>query len=365
MEFRYRPLCQYRSKPEIGTIDMNMSPFNIVHRMARFVRHRFAHRALILMYHRVADLPSDPQMLAVRPQYFADHMAVLRRYATPLRLHELTTRLAERRLPRRGVVVTFDDGYADNLLSARPLLQRSDVPATVFVTTGRIGSDQEFWWDELDRLVLQPGELPASLELDLGAGYRWTLDQAANYSEQEYHQQRGWTIQRADDPSARQQLYRALYLLLHDIDYVERQRVLNTLRRWAGTTATGRASHRTLTAPEVTQLADGGLVEIGAHTINHPPLATLACDAQRREIVESKAQLETIIGRPVASFAYPHGSYSAATVGTLQEVGFDCACASDTDVVWYSASRFALPRLCVRDWDGDTFERWLKKWFGG
>ena len=52
-------------------------------------------------------------------------------------------------------MVTFDDGYADNLWNAKPLLERYDVPAAVFVTTGYAGQDREFWWDELETLLLE------------------------------------------------------------------------------------------------------------------------------------------------------------------------------------------------------------------
>ena len=63
-------------------------------------------------------------------------------------------------VPSAGVVVTFDDGYADNFHNAKPLLERYEIPATVFVTTGYLQDQREFWWDELERILLQPGTLP-------------------------------------------------------------------------------------------------------------------------------------------------------------------------------------------------------------
>src|SRR5262249_14434620 len=119
------------------------------------VRTRRASQALILLYHRVAHSLSDPCLLCVRPNYFAKHLAVLRRHYDTIPLNEVAGTARTRYRGRRGVVLTFDDGYADNFDNARPPLERHDIPATVFVATGQVGSDQEFWWDELERLVLQ------------------------------------------------------------------------------------------------------------------------------------------------------------------------------------------------------------------
>src|SRR5262245_17293226 len=102
-------------------------------------------RPIILMYHRVVDLPFDPQLLAVSPSRFREHLEVIRREFRPLSLAEVAAAVREdRRQPRGGVVVTIDDGYADNLANARPLLDRFAVPATVFVATGQIGATSEF-----------------------------------------------------------------------------------------------------------------------------------------------------------------------------------------------------------------------------
>src|SRR5215212_5224770 len=137
-------------------------------------------RTLILLYHRVAKLHSDLWSLAVTPEHFAEHLEVLRQYAHPIRLQHLPQALSDGNIPNRSVVVTFDDGYADNLHSAKPLLKRYDIPATFFLTTGYVGKEREFWWHELERLLLQPGTLPGRLRLKIdGNIYRWELGEAA------------------------------------------------------------------------------------------------------------------------------------------------------------------------------------------
>src|SRR5215467_4451596 len=100
---------------------------------------------LILMYHRIAELQSDPWGLAVSPRHFAEHLEVLRRHGQPRPLAQTVKALQRQGLPGgRPLVVTFDDGYADNLYNAAPLLDRYDVPATVFLTTGYIDGAREF-----------------------------------------------------------------------------------------------------------------------------------------------------------------------------------------------------------------------------
>src|ERR1051326_2045987 len=162
---------------------------------ARWVSRRFTHEALILLYHRVVELSSDPYLLGVRPQRFAEHLEILRKHGRPMQLHQLAQALRDGNLPRRALVVTFDDGYADNLYTAKPLLERFEVPATIFVTTGYIGRDREFWWDELERLLLQPGILPETLRLNIGAGVcEWKLGDTVCYSEDDYQQHVSWTV---------------------------------------------------------------------------------------------------------------------------------------------------------------------------
>jgi len=322
--------------------------------------------ALILMYHRVTKLPSDPQLLSVSPHHFAEHLEVLRKYARPLRLQQLAQALRDGRIQPRGVVVTFDDGYADNLLNARPLLERYEVPATVFVTAGQLNGRQEFWWDELDRLFLQPGTRPATLSLTVaGHEHRWLLNGTAIYDAVAFERHRGWHVERSDDPTARQALYRAVYRLLHALPAAEREAAVEALRMWAAVGLAGRPSHRPLTIVELCRLSASDLIEIGSHTLSHPDLAALSVADQRHEIHHSKARLEEILGRQVASFAYPFGSGTSDTVALVREAGYQYACSSRPDVVWNDADPLRLTRVVVRDSDGDEFARRLRYWLGG
>src|SRR3712207_5681827 len=99
-----------------------------VRRVVRRLKERVASRAIILMYHRVTEVNSDPWALCVSPCHFAEHLQVLQKHGCLLRLQELVQCLKDGNLPRLAVTVTFDDGYADNLYNAKPLLERYDTP---------------------------------------------------------------------------------------------------------------------------------------------------------------------------------------------------------------------------------------------
>ncbi len=338
-------------------------------RVIRMLMSRYVPSALILVYHRVTELESDPQLLAVTPKNFAEHLEILRSQANPIPLKRLIETLAEGNIPNRGVVVTFDDGYSDNLKQAKPILERYGIPATVFISAGATSSKREFWWDELERLLLHTGNLPEKLTLNInGQIIRWELGEMTEYLEQDYWQHRDWNVNEKVDPTLRHSIYRSLHQRLRPLPFREQQKVLEDLSAVAGVQTIIRCEYLPLTPDEILALVQGGLIEVGAHTMTHTVLATLPHNAQQAEIEQSKSELEKIIGNPIASFAYPYGSradYSRETVALVREAGFSCACSNFPEVIWNEADPFQLPRILIQDCDGDSFARRLRRWWDG
>ena len=323
-------------------------------------------KGLILGYHSVAEVASDPWSLSVTPQHFLDQLEVLNKQAHPVHLRELFQHSGEREIAPGSVVITFDDGYANNFHLARPLLECYGIPATVFVITGYLDGEHEFWWDELETLLLHPGTLPERLRLGIeGSSHEWELGEEANYNEQLCHRHRSWKAWE-EPPTCRHSLYVSLWEILQRLREDERQSVLGELRVWANEFSIRRETHRPLSFEELSTLATGELIEIGCHTVTHSRLSTLSVVAQREEIQRSKRCLADVTGRTITSFAYPYGSkrdYTIETVRLVKEAGFDCACSTTPTVVTKDSNRFELPRLQVQDWDGDEFSRQLSLWF--
>lgn len=332
-------------------------------RAVRRLRDRFVPEGLILLYHRVTDSDSDPWSLCVTRRHVAEHLEVLQRYADPMTLQHLAHGRYPRKRARRAVAVTFDDGYADNLHSAKPLLERYGIPATIFVTSGYVESEREFWWDELERLLLQPGTLPESATVRInGNSFRWELGESARYSEDEYRRHRGWRVNHAA-PTPRHSLYYSLWKLLGPLAEDKRRSVLDQLLAWSGAEPGGRSTHPSLSVAELLSLNQGHLIEIGSHTVTHPFLSTLPAALQRDEIQRSKSWLEKMLSSPVTSFAYPHGDYGTGTIAMVREAEYTCACSTFVGSVRRCSDRFQLPRMVVQDWDGEEFARRLSEWF--
>jgi peptidoglycan/xylan/chitin deacetylase (PgdA/CDA1 family) len=321
-------------------------------------------KAVILMYHRVAESGPDPWWLSVTPKHFSEHLDVLRRQTSPTSLGQLTSGSLRRRLSRKAVVVTLDDGYADNLTIAAPLLRQHDVPATLFVTTAAIGDARGFWWDELADLLLLPGELPETLHLTIGChDYQWCLGASARYTENDYDRHRSWKAQCDNPPTGRHAAYSAIWQLMQPLPQDEQRQALDVLTQRAQGRLRPVLSHRTLTESDVTALGRDGLIEIGSHSVTHPPLPSLPPDFQRREAMDSKRSLEKMVGKPVISFAYPHGQFSEATTSIIREAGFRRACTSYARLVRPGADNFRLPRIEIKDCDGEQFARRLARIF--
>jgi peptidoglycan/xylan/chitin deacetylase (PgdA/CDA1 family) len=208
--------------------------------------------------------------------------------------------------------------------------------------------------------------LPDALRLDVnGQGHDWRLDAGTDYDEALYRTHRGWRAWQEETPTPRHALYRSLWQMMHPLSDDERQEIRKALLAWAGASASARPTHRTMTPEEIIELAHGGLIEVGCHTVTHPQLSALSATAQRHEITRSKAELELMLGRRVSSFAYPYGrecDYTRETVALVREAGFDCACSTRPAPVTRGADPLQLPRVPVQDMNGESFARLLSEY---
>lgn len=308
---------------------------------------------IILMYHQIADLADDPWSLAVNPPNFAEHLQVLAAHWRPISLPGLTAELGGAALDPRQVAITFDDGYRDNLVNARPMLEKYAMPATVFVVSDAVGQQREFWWDTLDRLLLGRHPLPRTLRLRIaGRTRQWDLTAGA----------RGESDRRT---VSRERLHQQLWRKLREMPATERLEVIEALREWTGQPAVVRPDRQVLDEHELRALAEGGLIEIGAHTASHPRLSALPPDEQLADVLRGKERLEAIVGRPVTSFSYPFGGtldVSVSSVETVRKAGFARACTTRRAAVRPTSDPFRLPRVYVGNWSGEEFERRMALW---
>jgi peptidoglycan/xylan/chitin deacetylase (PgdA/CDA1 family) len=309
-------------------------------------------RPLILMYHRIADEPVDYFHMTVSPLHFEEHLNVLRRMRRPLRLSDFVHDLLAGTLSPDSVALTFDDGYIDNLVDGKPLLTAANVPATVFLVTGYIDHPENFWWDELEKLILLE-DGPQSFEL-MVRGESLRFDFATESP----------ALKDGTTPAASLKRRHATLWKLWDtlrlLGNKERRLVMIKLRSIFARRNRCSSLSRAMTADEVRTLVADGLVTIGAHTVTHPSLSGLGAAACLREITESKQACENLLGVPVVAFAYPYGDFDAESREAVKTAGFTFACSTRRGPAIATSDVFALPRMYVPNVGGDAFEHALR-----
>jgi len=278
---------------------------------------------IVLIYHRV--LPAPDPLLADEPDAttFAAQMDLVADLFRVLPLAEAVGALERGTLPPRAVAVTFDDGYANNLEVAAPILAARGLTASFFIATGFI--DGGTMWNDLviDALRRAPAEFDLS---SVGLGRYALTDMAAR--------------RRALDEVRGQLKY---------LEWPERVGRATEIAELAGLDGRCRPM---MTEAQLRKLAYLGM-DIGAHCVRHPILARLAPEEAQREIFESKARLEEITGHAVRTFAYPNGrpgiDYGPEHVAMVRAAGFSTAVSTAWGAASRGIDRYQIPR--VAPWD--------------
>jgi len=273
---------------------------------ARQLRVQAGGRLTILAYHRVVermpeDYPFDEEVLSCTRTEFEREMAFVREVFDVISFADLG---GEGRPRGNPLIVTFDDGYKDNHDVALPVLEKLGLPATFFVTTGYIGSEQLPWWDEIAWVVKHARSSSLSVRAE---GRTETLPVAG--------------------AERRKAATSFLLGLAKRVPDRERQALLGELRAQAPEPE--GAQGLMMTWVDVRDLVARGM-EIGSHTASHAILGRVESDEElASELRESKRRIEAETGRRVEAVSYPVGRASAVTdrvTRLTEEAGYRFGC---------------------------------------
>lgn len=257
-------------------------------------------RLTILIFHRVLPKP-DPLFPGESDQKrFNEVMGWVAKWFTVLPLEQAAARLQEGSLPAAAAVITFDDGYADNLTQALPILQRHGLNATFFISTGFLDGGR-MWNDSIIEAIraTRLEQLDADM-LGLGA------------------------LPLADIEERRRAVPQLLTAAKH-LPSAQRTEIVDEIVRRCGVAL---PTDLMLTSAQLRALRDAGMT-IGAHTVSHPILAVTAEKEAEREIRQGKEHLENLLDQPIRLFAYPNGKpgcdYRPLHVDMVRKLGFEAA----------------------------------------
>lgn len=302
--------------------------------LGAMARLRAADRLPILIFHRALAQPDPLFPEEVDAARFDGLMALVASRFRVLTLGEALRARSRGALPGNALVITFDDGYADNAEVAVPILQRHGLRATFFVATHFLDGGR-MWNDTVIECVRQC-VLP-------------TLDLASF----------GLEAFPLSDAASRRRAINALLPKLKYASLSEREEGLQRLHGLAGQPRLDDGLM--MRSDQVVGMHQAGM-EVGGHTVRHPILTELSDADALAEIDQGRQRLQAIIGAPVTVFAYPNGGpnrdYDARHVGMVKSLGFEGAVSTATGVSGPLSDPFQLPRFTP--WDRSA-GRWLAR----
>lgn len=234
-------------------------------------------------------------------------------------------------LEDHSVVLSFDDGYANNFSTAYPLLKKYGIPAAFHLTADFVEKGEPLWFDRLEAAFSRTG--------------RKTWKNPAGAGEE-----------RLDSDRARIGAYLETKRALKRLPPAGQQEMLGLVLAELGA---GEADLPPLFSPmtpdQVRELARSGLIEIGSHACRHLPLTALAPGEARAELSDSKKRLAGLAGADVAGLAYPNGEFSPEIKRLAEETGYSHAV---TTVLRLNAPRagdpYSLSRVALAETDGEA-----------
>lgn len=287
-------------------------------------------KKVFLMYHRVDDTTQDYNRITVNEKNFKAQMTFLKENYKVLSVEDMLAYEGSEDV----IAITFDDGFADFYTKALPILEELNLPAAIFVTTGKMDIAEEMWTSEIMRLLYMNDSGCDELCIEV-MGKKvglpiFTLDQRAH-------------------------TYRCMRQILMQLSGDEVDALLADIRGQLNMETAGRGEYLFLSTEQCKELGKHPLVTVGAHTVNHVSLGRTEEAVVEYEIKNSIKQLENILEKKIEYFAYPfggNGDYSKQAIDILKECGIKAAFTTYSSV--YNSEAFGLyeiPRMYVGNWE--------------
>ena len=293
----------------------------------------------ILMYHRILpesakSLCLSPQGILVSQENFERQIAFLSSHYTIISMDDyVTARLLHRRVPKRSIILTFDDGYEDNFTYAFPILKSFRLPAIIYLSTDYIGDQKLFWQQKINHLIREWRGRPNPKDIIKNVTSLTQIQKTAN--------------QVLKNPENRI----AMFELIKNIKRLsceERQDFLKNFETHLGLTHYPIEHDRFLTWEAVLEMAQHG-ISFGSHTASHSILTTLKPDHVSQELETSLEVISQHLGFSAYHFSYPNGSFNAGIKEMVQKKGYLSALSTDSGLNDGKTDLFALKRIHIHD----------------
>ncbi len=295
---------------------------------------------MILAYHTL-DTPTflrEVLGITFQIQDFISQMDYLAKHHPVLSMGELLSGLqGSASLPSNAVVITFDDGYEDISRVAAPILTQKQLPATVFITPGSIGTQRSIWTNRLYGIIAKSRVQRLKITFPDG--------------------QEG--VYLFSDRISRQRSALQLSGRLKRIPEDDREQLLHQIAEWMETDPEDdpHAMLPMLDWDQVRALHQSGFT-IGSHTCSHPILSRCSMERQWEELHQSKRLIEENIGDECQVLAYPNGGpddYTTQTMAMACQAGYKAAFRFYAGDVYAGIDRYNIPRHPLFDIPIDSF----------
>ncbi|UCE24396.1 MAG: polysaccharide deacetylase family protein [Candidatus Zixiibacteriota bacterium] len=311
-----------------------------------FIRKKLGNRPdfVILMYHRVLDdvtydrVYTQPGM-SVTESTFDRQMTWLNKKFKVLPIEQVLSTTDNGESGKYGAAaITFDDGWRDNYTHALPILRKHRIPATVFLTADYIGTSRPFWFLTVKWLILD-GNISAE---DLAAIITDIDDRSKSATDAVRFLR---NIRGTPETVADRIIEMLKTLEIESLEAIVKamlDRSSLSLDRW-------ERDKPMLTWDEAAEMSEQN-IEIGSHGCSHRILTLLSESETSKELHDSRAAIESRLGKAVRGFSYPNGNYSEEIEQDVRKAGYTYAVATGgRNLPGNQVDRFALKRVAIHE----------------